>query len=509
MPRTVLIIGAGHNGLVCGTLLARAGFSVTICEQNTAPGGCILTEELRPGFFINTGALELEGIVSSGLADDLQLDKHGLKWLHSSHLLSSWVGDEALYLSRSLEATLDLVGRTLGRAAAAEWKAFAAFSDQVMDQLGGLQHVRSAYAPTGKSDDHLLARLSDETLQTILSPAENVIAAHLENPLLRAAATAYATHPEMPPWAPGSGGLGCLLASSHGSLSSRPVGGSGKLIDALASAFRAHGGNLICGAGLRRLRLGDGRVQGAELSDGRELAADIVVSTIDIKRLAACSDEGSLPAIFNQAAARAHSGLFNVGEMKLDLALDAVVLPRGITPAQAGSLYYLQNHHGHFASAMREICAGRLPADIPMMAAIPSVLDPTLAPEGKSVIWLSAFVPARWADGSSWPGANEFVAEAMLESYERFAPGTRTHVIDRQITGPAEWERRTGNPAGNPNHLDMTIDQIFGLRPAAGLAHYRTPVGGLYLSGAGTPPGGGVHGVPGRLAAETILADFS
>jgi beta-carotene ketolase (CrtO type) len=195
--------------------------------------------------------------------------------------------------------------------------------------------------------------------------------------------------------------------------------------------------------------------------------------------------------------------------MKLDLALDATVLPPGIGRAQAGALFYLQHHTGHFAEAMRSICAGQLPSLIPMMAAIPSVADPTLAPEGKSVVWLSAFVPARWADGSSWPAANEVVAEAILASYERFVPGSRQHVLKCQITGPAEWERRTGNPAGNPNHIDMTIDQIFGMRPSAELAHYRTPIRGLYLSGAGTHPGGGVHGMPGRLAAETIITDFA
>jgi len=509
MSRTVLIVGAGHNGLVCGTFLARAGFSVTICERGAHAGGCVLTEELLPGFLINTGALELEGIVSSGISEQLHLEKFGLQWLHSSDLLASWTGEEALYLSRALDETVENVGQKLGPAAAAEWKAFAAFSDELMNQLGGLQHVRSAYAPTGPSDGPLLARLPAETLQTILSPAQSVIAEHLTHPALQAAAIAYATHPEMPPWAPGSGALGCLLASSHGSLSSRPVGGSGRLIDALRDAFLASGGRIIFHSGLRKLLLENGKVVGAQLDDRTEMSAEIVVSTIDVKRLAACFDPDGLPPAFARAAHRAHSGLFNVGEMKLDLALDAVVLPPALTRAQAGSLFYLQQHPGHFAEAMRSICAGHLPSQLPMMAAIPSVADPSLAPPGRSVVWLSAFVPARWADGSTWPAANEAVAEAMLASYEFFVPGTRSHLLKYQITGPAEWEERTGNPAGNPNHIDMTIDQIFGLRPAAGLAHYRSPIAGLYLSGAGTHPGGGVHGMPGRLAAETILADFA
>jgi len=95
----------------------------------------------------------------------------------------------------------------------------------------------------------------------------------------------------------------------------------------------------------------------------------------------------------------------------------------------------------------------------------------------------------------------------VFATLERFAPGITASVIGRQVTGPSDWEQRLGNPAGNPNHVDMTIDQLFSLRPAPGFARYRTPVAGLYLSGAGTHPGGGVHGMPGKLAAEALLSD--
>ena len=502
----IIVIGAGHNGLVCATLLARAGHEVTVCERAPTPGGCVLTEEILPGFRVNTGALELEGMVSSGIAADLDLERHGLRWIRSSHLLASWVGEEVVYLSRSLDDSLMEITARLGKEAAREWREFVSVSQGLMNSLGGMQHVASGYAPaSGDAAEHPFKQLSDADLRTVISTAQAVVNEQVAAPLLRAAAIAYSTHPQMPPWVPGSGALGCLLASSHGSLSYRPQGGSGRLIEALAAAFRHHGGELRCGCGIRKIAVADATVTGVELDDGEGLEASVVISSIDLKRMARLLDHGGTPDTA-RAAARAHSGQFNVGEMKLDLALEEVPRMVNVRPDFTGALYYLQDHADHYAEAMRSILAGQLPDRLPMMAAIPSIADPTLAPPGKAVLWLSAFVPARWQDGNTWPDANARVTETMLESFERFAPGTREKIIAVQATGPAEWEKRTGNPAGNPNHLDMTVDQLFTLRPSPGLSNYRTPIRGLYLSGAGTHPGGGVHGMPGLLAAQAVLA---
>lgn len=504
-----IVIGAGHNGLVCATLLARAGYEVTVCERAAAPGGCAVTEEILPGFRVNTGALELEGMVSSGIAADLDLESHGLRWIRCSHLLASWVGDDVIYLSRSLDETLHEISSRLGKDAAREWSEFVDTSQRLMDRLGGMQHVSSGYAPApGSVQTHPFKGLDDHELQTVLATAQSVVHANISHPLLRAAAIAYSTHPQMPPWVPGSGALGCLLASSHGTVSCRPVGGTGRLIDALVTALRYHGGTLRCGNGARRILVTDEAVTGVELDNGETLPAPLVVSNVDLKRVAALLEHGGTPTMA-RAAAQAHSGIFNVGEMKLDIALDSVPQLVNLRPDFAGALYYLQHHDGHYADAMAAILAGQLPGSLPMMVAVPSVADPTLAPPGKAVLWLSAFVPARWQDGSTYPEANARVTEAMLDSFERFAPGTRAKILSIQATGPAEWENRTGNPAGNPNHLDMTADQLFTLRPSPRLSDHRAPIRGLYLSGAGTHPGGGVHGMPGLLAAQAVLADHA
>jgi phytoene dehydrogenase-like protein len=468
-----------------------------------------VTEEISPGFFVNTGALELEGMVSSGIAADLHLEKHGLRWLRSSHLLASWVGRDVLYLSRSLPETLREINSMLGKDAARQWEDFVDVSTALMSGLGGVQHVSSAYAPISSDcAEHPFRRLADRDLRIALSSAEAVVREHLSHSLLQAAAIAYSTHPQMPPWAPGSGALGCLLASSHGAHSCRPLGGSGQLIEALLGALRQHGGSLQCGAGAKRIVIEEGRVAGVELDSGQLLCGEVAVASIGLPRVAAMIEPGLAPTL-HSASAHAHSGAYNVGEMKLDIALDATPEVLNARPDFAAALYYLQHHPDNYSQAMKSILAGRLPDQLPMMAAVPSLADPTLAPPGKAVLWLSAFVPARWADGSTWPEANARVAEAMLDSWEQFAPGTRGLILAMQSTGPHEWEQRTGNPAGNPNHLDMTPDQLFTFRPAPGLGGHRTPIRGLYLSGAGTHPGGGVHGMPGLQAANAIFADHA
>lgn len=504
----VIILGAGHNGLVCALLLARAGHAVTVFEQAPFPGGCTVTEEIHPGFRVNTGALELEGIISSGITGELELEKEGLKWIQSPDLLTSWAGDRWVYLSRSLAITLKQLEKNFGTPAAREWEAFARFSDRLMDSLGGMQHVKAAYAPVaGGAAGNPFTHLSGQELRTVLSTAEEVIAEHLTEPLLRAAATAYSTHPQMPPWVPGSGALGCLLASSHGGASYRPVGGTGRVIEALVSALERHQGRVICGRKVGRILTEAGKVLGVELADGTIEKADIVVSSIDLKRMAALLDPATTPDL-QAAAKRVRSGAFNVAEMKVDLALDSIPRLTGLPAEFATSLYYFQHDATHYHRATQSIFAGRLPDMFPMMAAIPSLADPTMAPPGKATLWLSAFVPKVWAEANStWPEANERVMDAMLDSFEHFAPGTRKTILKVQITGPAEWEARTGNPGGNPNHLDMTADQLFTLRPGPGLSESRTPVQGLYLSGAGIHPGGGVHGMPGRITAQAILQD--
>jgi len=509
MPRTV-IIGAGHNGLVCAAYLAAAKYQVTVVERAAVPGGCTVTEEIFPGFRYNTGAIELEGMVRSGVDRELHLENYGLRWIRTNHLLSAYVGERLTLFHRDLAATLDGFRKEFGDDAAEEWQRFAGFADAVMSAIGSLQHVSD---PGAGGITEMLGRLGkvdsdlEGLIQMVLSPSCVVIEERLSCTEMRAAAAAFSSHPQMPPWAPGSGILACLLPSSHGSLGARPVGGTGALVQALRRALAANGGQIKCGSPVREILIESGRVAGVALDSNEKLEADCVVSTIDLKRVAALLPQEMLTGPWKKALSGAHSGLFNVGEIKVDAALDCPPVFRGEPPSFAGSLKYLMHTPDAYVKAMRVVTGGHIAEQVPLMVAVPSADDPSQCPPGKATLWASAFVPAEFSDGNRWPDANERAADAVFETLEQFAPGITSSVLHRNVTGPSDWEARLGNRAGNPNHLDMTIDQLFSLRPAPGFARYRTPVPGLYLSGAGTHPGGGVHGMPGRLAAAAVLAD--
>jgi beta-carotene ketolase (CrtO type) len=509
MPRT-LIIGAGHNGLVCAAYLAAARHHVTVLERAPVPGGCTFTEEIFPGYRFNTGAIELEGFVNGGIDRELGLESYGLRWIRTEHLLAAHVGDRTALFHRNLSTTLDGFRRDFGNDEAEEWGQFAAFASAVMSAVGSLQHVK---APGIGGITDSLDRLGDfggdaeGLIRMVLAPSCVVIDEWLRCPEMRAAAAAFSSHPQMPPWVPGSGLLACLLPSSHGSQGARPLGGTGELIQALLRALAARGGEVKCATSVREILVRSGRVSGVALDSGEKMEADNVVSTIDVKRVAGLLQPELLTAPWRKALAGTHSGLFNVGEIKVDAALDRPPVFLRESSEFAASLKYLMHTPDAYVSAMRIVTGGRIPTPLPLMVVIPSAQDPSQCPLGKATLWASAFVPAVFTDGSGWPNANEKTADAVFETLEQFAPGITASVVGRQVTGPSDWERRLGNRAGNPNHLDMTIDQLFSLRPAPGFSRYRTPVPGLYLSGAGTHPGGGVHGMPGKLAAAAVLDD--
>src|SRR5580704_11854530 len=157
MPRT-LIIGAGHNGLVAAVYLATAGHAVTVLERAPVPGGCTFTEEIFPGYRFNTGAIELEGLVHSGVDRELDLEKNGLRWIRTEHLLAAHVADRTALFHRSLSTTLEGFRQDFGDIEAGEWERFAAFASTIMSAVGSLQHVK---APNMGGITDILDRLGD------------------------------------------------------------------------------------------------------------------------------------------------------------------------------------------------------------------------------------------------------------------------------------------------------------------------------------------------------------
>jgi beta-carotene ketolase (CrtO type) len=503
----VVLIGAGHNGLVCGSYLARAGLSVTVLESSHSPGGCIYTEDQPSGNRLELGAYEHGGIRGSGVAEDLELEsKYGLVFHERDEFLFAPCDDGVgLPFWNSLDRTVEALSELLGREEAERYRAFSNWSTAAMGVLG---QTENGPPPSLRS----LASIADLTLgaegarlmQALFAPATAVTEAALGDDRLRGPLDHWAAHSQQPPQAPGTGAGALFLAASHGSPASRPAGGSRGTIDALVRCLEDAGGKLVVNAAAEKVEMVGGRATAVVAAGERYEATKAVVSAIDARRLfLGLMDESQLPAPLVAEVRRIHFSQHNVSELKVDAVIGEV--PKVNGPGGMEKAFMLSANTGtDIAKAFSSIGLGQLPERPPVMIAFPSTLESGWAPEGQGVVWLSTFVPWTPEQGQWDQALLEEATELTWKTAEK-ALGWEMTSVERKITGPEEWVERHGNPGANPNHIEMSIDQLMAMRPSVNLSGYATPIDGLFLTGAGTHPGGGITGMPGRNAAGVIL----
>jgi beta-carotene ketolase (CrtO type) len=203
---------------------------------------------------------------------------------------------------------------------------------------------------------------------------------------------------------------------------------------------------------------------------------------------------------------RIHVGQRNVSELKVDAVIRRLPELPG-PPGFERSFMLSPNTTSDIERAFAAVQLGQMPARPPLMIAFPSALEPGWADDGRAVVWVSTFVPWRLQSGKWGQSDLDGAADATLVTVER-ALHVPLEVVERRVTGPPQWVARHGNPHANPNHVEMSVDQLLSFRPSPSLAAYRTPVSGLFLTGAGTHPGGGITGAPGRNAAAVVLREL-
>jgi beta-carotene ketolase (CrtO type) len=507
----VVLIGAGHNGLACAAYLARAGLGVTVLESSETPGGCIYTKDLPDGEGrLELGGYEHGGIRGSGVAADLELEtRYGLHFHERDEILFSPCDDgTGLPFWNSLDRTVEGLAEVVGRDDAERYRAFADWSSAAM---GVLAQAESGPPPTLRS----LAALAEAGLgaegarliQALLAPATAITDAAFEDDRLRGPLDHWAAHSQQPPQVPGTGAGALFLAAAHGSPAIRPAGGSRGTVDALVRCLEDAGGKLICSAPAERVEVSGGRAVAVIANGERYPAGRAVISAIDARRLfLGLVQPDAVSSRLKAEVERIHVTSHNVSELKVDAIIDR--LPEINGPAGMERTFMLSPNTGtDIQRAFSSIALGELPERPSLMIAFPSTLEPGWAPEGKAVVWLSTFVPWKPAAGKWSPELLEEAASLVWKTAHK-AIGTELSPGTQELTGPDEWVERHGNPGANPNHVEMSIDQLMSMRPSPSLSGYSTPIEGLYLTGAGTHPGGGITGVPGRNAAGVVMEDL-
>ncbi|HXA37181.1 MAG TPA: NAD(P)/FAD-dependent oxidoreductase [Steroidobacteraceae bacterium] len=508
-----VVVGGGHNGLVCAATLARGGRSVLVLEAAGQVGGAASTREFTPGFRVSAGA-HLVHMMPAELIRELQLESHGLEWAAQGMATTALApGGAGLNMSPDgAAAALSAEDARAYSAYMARMRRFAAalapILARVPPRLGtsdwvdrlALLRIGWQIRRLGRRDMRELLRIGGMNVYDLLE--ENFASSALKGALGLDAVLGANFGPRSP------GTVLTLLyrmaaeSAAGASGLSQPRGGLGALCNALAKAASAAGATVRTGAPVANILVEGDRAAGVVLESGESISADTVISSADPKStFLRLLGPRYLDAGFVRRVA--HIRMRGLAA-KLHLALNRAPAFGGVSEASlrgrlllAPSLQYIELAYNHAKY-------GEFSAAPVMEVTVPSTNDPTLAPPGQHV--LSAIVQyAPYALKGGWQGGRQRFMDTALETLEGFAPGLRSSIVAAELSTPADIEQEFRGSGGHWHHGDLAFDQFLMVRPVPGAAQYRTPVDGLFLCGAGSHPGGGVMGIAGRNAAHQVL----
>jgi phytoene dehydrogenase-like protein len=509
----VIIVGAGHNGLVCASYLAKAGLRVLVVERSSGVGGGCVTQELVPGYHFSTFAYGAHG-PSANICRDLEIPADAIRVeTLNPHIFQPFPDGDYVIMWSDHEKTAAGLER-FGPQEAAGYLAYQDFLGKAIEMASEWRlrppmtqkELCAHYAGTEQGDilEAMLTRshwdilgdyFNNEKIKCVLAQADDGGDPEAIGSLIGMVVDSAST------------------GTGHENKSGIVHGGMGVITQALAEAAEGFGARILLDCPVEQIRVENNQAIGVQLSTGENLDAHTVISNADPKRtFLSLTNPEDLSADFRKEVANITT---NAGYMKFHATLsdlptftalskDSATDPKMIAHARiAPSLDY-------FKKAWADAQSG-IPSRRPVMSLqIPTIYTPEMAPPGKHIFgaWVR-YGPGKPKSGSWDEASRNQAVENILDTIEEHAPGFRDLIEWHRLYTPADIEQETGMPGGNFNHADQTLNQMLGCRPLPAWSAYRTPIDGLWLCGAGTHPGGSVTGGPGHNAAHAILDDLN
>jgi phytoene dehydrogenase-like protein len=525
--RDIVIIGGGHNGLVTAFYLAKAGFKPLVLERRVQVGGAAITDEFHPGFRCSTLA-HTAGPIRPDIVRDMQLEKHGLRLITPETCVTALSPDgRALSLYQDEKKSAQSIAvfsqkdatkypefeKSLGKISKVIAEALSTTPPDIDHPSGGdmwsMLKTGRALRNLGKRDMYRVLRWGPMAVA-------DLVAEYFETELLRAVIAArgiFGTF--LGPWSAGSS-LQLLIRAAGDSHPAGTAffaaGGMGGLTQAMASAAKAAGVEIRTAAEVIEIRVKDGAATRVLLGTGEEIIANAVISNADPKRtLLKLTDPTHLSPDFVQKLQHYRG---NGTVAKVNLALSGLptftALKNGDSSALKGRIH-IGPEIDYLERAFDESKYGNFSRQPYLEATIPSLTDPTLAPEGKHVMSIyMQYAPYKLKGGWDQNGdaQRKALGQTVVQTLAQYAPNLPEMILTHQIITPLDLEEIYGLTGGQIFHGDLALDQFFTMRPLLDWARYKTPITNLYLCGSGTHPGAGLTGGSGANAAREILKDL-
>jgi phytoene dehydrogenase-like protein len=517
----IIIIGGGVNGLVAGAWLASRKFSVTLLEQRPVPGGAAVTTEFVPGFRAPTLSHSI-GPIARDVAR--LVDRAGVDFITPDPSLTAIGTDRhAVVFHRDPVLTAGSIA-AVSKADAGRWADFLKTAQRIarvaaevhrqpppsLDELTATDYWRlfglgRKVKALGRKDLSRVARWVPMAVADLASE-------WFESDLVQAAICAHAIFGNPAgPWSAGTGGMFLQRLGDDPSPVGSGVtarGGPGALAAALAQVAEQAGATVRSDARAVRILTKGGRAVGVVLENAEEIAARVLAGAIDPKSLLLdLVPPTDLPPTFRERVSHIRARGVTA---KINFALEATPVFEAFEhdPVPLRGRLLLAPDVDYLERAFDHTKYGEMSAEPWLEVSVPTVLDPSLAPAGKHIASVCVHFAPRHLRGGAWDKSRDVLSRSVLRVLERHAPGFGSLVAGSEILTPEDLERRWGLSGGHIYHGELALDQTWVGRPLLGWAEYRTPVAGLYLASAGTHPGGGLTGLPGLLAAQTIERDL-